>query len=140
METLLEPELDPVVEDIKSKILVIDDDRDQVEILKYHLSGQGFEVVSAYCAHEGLKLLKQELPSLVLLDIDLPDATGLEVCGKICDDPETFQIPVIFVSGAERPDILRQARAAGCAFYLRKPYDPNALLVIIKQTLRDNDF
>ena len=121
-------------------ILIIVDDQDQVKVLSYHLTGQGFEVSSAFCARDGLKLLQEKRPSLVLLDIDLPDATGLEICSKITDDPQTYQIPVIFVSGAERPDILRQARAVGCAYYMRKPYDPNALLVVIKQTLQENSF
>lgn len=140
METLLEPELERQIEEVKPRILLIDDDRDQVEVLRYHLSRQGFEVRSAYSGGEGLRQLKREIPNLVLLDIDLPDATGLELCELICDDPETCQIPVIFVSGAEQPDILRRARAAGCAFYMRKPYDPNALLVVIQQTLRENGF
>ena len=140
MDTLLEPELDQIVDEVKPKILVIDDDRDQVEVLKYHLSRQGFDVATAYSANEGLKRVKEEVPNLVLLDIDLPGATGLEICSRICDDPETFQVPVVFVSGAERPDILRRARAAGCAYYMRKPYDPNALLIVIQQTLQENSY
>lgn len=132
--------MEAVNEDIKPKILIIDDDRDQVDVLTYHLTGQGFEVSTAHDASEGFRQLQENCPHLVLLDIDLPDATGLEVCTKICDDPATCQIPVIFVSGAEQPDVLRQARAAGCAYYMRKPYDPNALLVIIKQTLDESAY
>ena len=138
METLLEPELDQEIIEFKPKILVVDDDKDQVAILKYHLTQQGFEVVTAYNGNDGIRMLKDEMPNLVLLDIELPDATGFELCEKICDDPDSLQIPVIFVSGADREDVLRKARAAGCAYYMRKPYDPNALLIVIKQTLNEN--
>lgn len=140
METLLEPELDQELIEFKPKILVIDDDKDQVAILKYHLTQQGFDVATAFTGKSGLDLLKKEMPNLVLLDIELPDATGFELCEKICDDPETLQIPVIFVSGAEQEDVLRKARAAGCAYYMRKPYDPSALLIVIKQTLNENTY
>jgi DNA-binding response OmpR family regulator len=140
MQTLLKPQLQKGTLDEKPRILIIDDDRDQVSILQYHLSQQGFEVLTAYTGSDGLNLLKNEMPDLVLLDIELPDATGLDLCEQICDDPETLQIPVIFVSGADSPNILRRARSAGCSFYMRKPYDPNALLVLIQQTLDDERY
>ena len=138
METLLEIEPQESLLTEKPTILIIDDDKDQVSVLRYHLRQQGFNVAAAHTGFEGMALLKSEQPNLVLLDIELPDATGFELCERIADDPETFQIPVIFVSGAERNDVLKRARAAGCAYYVRKPYDPNALLVLIKQTLNEN--
>lgn len=138
METLLETELEESLLTDKPTVLIIDDDQDQVGVLRYHLSQQGFEVLAAHSGSDGMRLLKAEMPNIVLLDIELPDATGFELCERIADDPETFQIPVIFVSGVERNDVLKRARAAGCAYYVRKPYDPNALLVLIKQTLNEN--
>lgn len=140
METLLDPELEFEPVDCQAKILIVDDDQDQVAILKHHLSRQGFEVVTAFDGQTGLELIRKELPNLILLDIELPDATGFDVCQKISDDPSTCQIPVIFVSGAEYDDVLRKARAAGCSYYMRKPYDPNALLIVIKQALNENLF
>jgi CheY-like chemotaxis protein len=71
------------------------------------------------------------------LDLRLPDSDGLTVCQKLVDSPETCGIPVIIVSGMEHPEILRRCRAAGCHFYVRKPYDPNALLVLIRQAIDD---
>lgn len=138
METLLETELEESLLTDKPTVLIIDDDQDQVGVLRYNLSQQGFKVFAAHSGSDGMRLLKAEMPNIVLLDIELPDATGFELCERIADDPETFQIPVIFVSGVERNDVLKRARAAGCAYYVRKPYDPNALLVLIKQTLNEN--
>ncbi len=72
-----------------------------------------------------------------MLDLRLPDADGFEVCQQLADSPETCAIPVIILSGLEEPDILRRCRAAGCQFFLRKPYDPNALLTLIRQSIDD---
>ena len=55
------------------------------------------------------------------------------------DSSETWDIPVIIVSGRDEPDIVRQCRAAGCRFFVHKPYDPNALLILIRQALDDWD-
>ena len=62
-------------------------------------------------------------------------ATALPLCQHLADDPTTCQIPVIILSGMEGPDIVRNARAAGCLFFLRKPYDPNALLLLTRDAL-----
>ena len=83
-----------------------------------------------------LELARSQRPHLVLLDLGLPDADGFQVCQELADDLATTSIPVIIVSGEERRDILRRARAAGSQFYVRKPYDPNALLVLIETALR----
>ena len=76
METLLETELEESLLTDKPTVLIIDDDQDQVGVLRYHLSQQGFEVLAAHSGSDGMRLLKAEMPNIVLLDIELPDATG----------------------------------------------------------------
>jgi CheY-like chemotaxis protein len=80
-------------------------------------------------------LAQNERPDLVILDLRLPDIDGLEVCERLADSPDTCGIPIIILSGMERPDIVRRSRAAGCTFFVRKPYDPNALLALIQHSL-----
>lgn len=116
-------------------ILVVDDDQSQVDVLRYRLSQQGFSTLSAPKGGDGIQLARIEQPALILLDLCLPDTDGLTLCQQISDDPLTGEIPVIIVSGVEQADLIRRCRAAGCRFYVRKPYDPNALLVLIHQTL-----
>jgi CheY-like chemotaxis protein len=77
-------------------------------------------------------------PSLIVLDLRLPDTDGFSVCSQLVDDPATSEIPVIILSGMERPDIIRQSRAAGCQYFVRKPYDPNALLILIRQAIDES--
>ena len=117
-------------------ILVIDDDESQVAALDYCLRRQGFRVVTAFSGYRALELARQAEPHLILLDLRLPDIEGFDVCAKLADAPETSGIPIIILSGMERPDIVRQARSAGCQFFVRKPYDPNVLLTLIQHALQ----
>jgi CheY-like chemotaxis protein len=73
------------------------------------------------------------------MDLRLPDADGLDLCQQLDESPSTCGIPVIVLSGMERPDIIRRAREVGCQYYVRKPYDPNALLLLIQHALREAD-
>ena len=118
-------------------ILVVDDDPSQVEVLTIRLKAQGFSTLAANTGKQALSLAIEKRPSLIVLDLQLPDLDGLEICGQLSDDPATCTIPVIILSGMERPDILRRSRAAGCQYYVRKPYDPNALLLLIENALNE---
>ncbi len=118
-------------------ILIIDDDESQVEVLMVRLASQGFTPLAATCGEEGLSLAREQCPNLILLDLRLPDTDGFTVCEQLADDPQTNAIPVIILSGMERPDVVRRSRAVGGHFYVRKPYDPNALLVLIEQAIRE---
>lgn len=121
-----------------STILLIDDDEVHTDVLSRRLNKQGFETFVADSAESGLEQAKFDRPSLILLDIRLPDADGLDVCAALADAPETCTIPVIILSGMDQPNILRRCRAAGSQFFMRKPYDPNALLLLIRQAIQDS--
>jgi DNA-binding response OmpR family regulator len=120
-----------------AKILIIDDDEMLAEPLAFRLQKQGFHTLVAHAGEPGLAMAKSERPSAVLLDLRLPDVDGFTVCERLDSDPATCHIPVIILSGMERPDIIRRARAAGCTYYVRKPYDPNALLLLIRSAIAD---
>lgn len=122
--------------DRRQSILIVDDDPFQVETLSMRLQRQGFVTISAHEGQRGLNLARERRPDLVLLDLRLPDLDGLEVCGELVDSPETCHIPIIILSGVSQPDIVRSARAAGCEYFIGKPYDPNALLTLIQHALR----
>jgi putative two-component system response regulator len=121
----------------RSSILIIDNDELLREALSRRLQQQGFETLTAASGQQGLEFARHHRPDVILLELRLPDGDGLEVCAQLADDPETCLIPVIVVTGLEDPDILRRSRSAGCHFFLLKPFDPNALLTLIRQSLRD---
>lgn len=120
-------------------ILVIDDDDDLLTALAHRLQAQGFEVITSRQAAAGVRMARQRRPSLILLDLQLPDADGLSVCQELSDGEDTSSIPIIVISGSEQTDIIRRCRAAGCQYFLRKPYDPNALLILIRTALEEAD-
>ena len=118
-------------------ILVVEDDRDQQLALTLQLRSQGFEVVSAAEGSEALALAAERRPALVLLDIGLPDMNGWDLCRQMVDGL-AGDLPVIALSGNDHHGALQRSRTSGCRYFIRKPYDPNALLVLIETALRDD--
>lgn len=133
------PELAPVSTGNQRTILLVDDDTDQTDILAQRLGKIGYRTIEAHTGVEGLSKAREESPDLIVLDVRLPDLSGFEICQQLGDDPATNLIPVIMLSGMERPDIVRTARSVGSQFYVRKPYDPNALLILIKTAIDEAD-
>ncbi len=136
---LEQPQPEAVVPVSRPTILIIDDDQPHSEVLSRRLQQQQFETITADSGNLGLAVARSEHPSLVLLDLRLPDTDGFTVCEELADSSDTCSIPVIILSGMEQPDILRRCRAAGCHYFVRKPYDPNALLTLIRQAIRETN-
>ncbi len=134
-EMVLQPQREATGFRPQRPILIVEDDESAAEVLAIRLERQGYQSLWTRSGQRGVELARSERPGLVLLDIRLPDADGFEACQQLDDDPDTCGIPVIILSGMERPDIIRRARAAGCRYYVRKPYDPNALLILIERSL-----
>ncbi len=122
--------------DRRHSILIVDDDQAQVEALSLRLRKQGFSTVLAFEGRSGLRKAREHRPDLVLLDLRLPDVDGFAVCEELVDSPETCHIPIIIVSGSDQADVVRTSRAAGCEYFVRKPYDPNVLLTLIEHALK----
>jgi CheY-like chemotaxis protein len=137
LATLDHPQLVPVVVPRRHSVLIIDDDDTLSEVLCHRLKRQGINTVAAYSGKAGLAKAKAHPPSAIVLDLCLPDTDGLRICEQLSDLPETCSVPILILSGKEQPGLVRRCRAAGCHFFLRKPYDPNALLVLIRQAIRD---
>ena len=119
-------------------VLIIDDDEAMAEVLAARLTQQGFATLTAHAGQEGLGLAISRRPDVILLDLRLPDCDGFDLCAELDDSPETMGTPIIVLSGMARPDVIRRSRAAGCRYYVRKPYDPNALLLLIQQAIRES--
>ena len=131
-----EPESATLTVEPPRKILIVDDDPVQTEILEFCFRKVGFESSTASTGEEGLQKARDIRPDVVLLDIEMPGVCGLEVCRELTDDSVTLDIPIIIVSGCEDSDVVRSSRAAGCRFFVRKPYDPNALLTLVQAAMQ----
>ena len=135
--TVEQPQSAPVVVSRPHTVLIIDDDDTLSDVLCHRLKKQGLQAVAAYSGLAGLAKAKAEPPSAIVLDLCLPDADGLSICERLADAPETCSVPILILSGTDQPGIVRRCREAGCQYFLRKPYDPNALLVLIHQAMRE---
>jgi CheY-like chemotaxis protein len=116
-------------------VLVIEDDPNDREIYGRILGYNGFDVVFADGAAAGLERARTRQPDLVLLDVGLPDASGLDVCESLRSDPDTSGIPIIVLSAFPESRIGERARALGCADYIEKPTSPLGVLHRIEQMI-----
>lgn len=115
------------------KILIIDDDKDILTIITDMLSGYGYEVTTATSADDAFDLLSKSAFHLLLLDINLPDSDGFEICRQL---REVSTVPVIFASARTSEDDRVTGYSIGGDDYLPKPYSMKELLVRVQALLR----
>jgi two-component system, OmpR family, phosphate regulon response regulator PhoB len=120
----------------KRKILVIDDDRTMLEIVTFDLGEAGFEIACANRGREGLKMAQDSPPDAILLDRNMPDMTGIEVLEALKKDPRTASIPVLMLTGDSKSKDVSQSLEMGARDYVVKPFDPNGLLLRVRNALR----
>ena len=123
---------------MKSKILLVDDERDIVEFLQYNLVHEGFDVIIAYDGKEALSKISGK-PDLIVLDIMMPVLDGYEVCRRIRDTKGFETTPIIFLTAkaGEYDEIL--GLELGASDYIQKPISPKKLIARVKSNLRKND-
>jgi len=80
------------------KILVVDDEKDIVDLVSYNLEKEGFKVLKAYDGESALRMVQTKSPDLVILDLMLPGVQGLEVCRKIRENPRSASLPIIMLT------------------------------------------
>jgi DNA-binding response OmpR family regulator len=122
----------------KHKILVVDDEPEAVELVEFNLRQAGFNVASAADGTEAVTKARALLPSLIVLDVMLPELDGLEVCKMLRRDPATSAIPIILLTAkaAEIDRIL--GLELGADDYLTKPFSPRELVLRVKKILHRN--
>lgn len=120
----------------KEQILVIDDDDDILELIKYNLNKEGYRVECVKTGEEGLKIAEMRLPHLIILDLMLPNIDGLEVCRRLRANSKTLNIPVIMLTAkGEETDIVAGLEL-GADDYIAKPFSPKILVARIRVILR----
>lgn len=120
----------------KQKILAVDDEQNILELIRYNLHEDGYEVVTATTGEEALDILDEQRPDLIMLDIMLPGQDGLQVCKKIKNNKETSNIPIIMLTarGEEIDKVL--GLEMGADDYVVKPFGVRELLARVKALLR----
>jgi two-component system alkaline phosphatase synthesis response regulator PhoP len=120
----------------KEKILVVDDEEDILELLRFNLSREGCQVFCASSGEEALRLVRSEIPDLVVLDLMLPGIDGLEVTRRLKSDPNTKHLPIVMLTAkGEEADIVTGLEL-GADDYVTKPFSPRILVARVRAVLR----
>ena len=118
------------------KILIVDDERDIVDLVSYNLEKEGFATIKAYDGESALELVKAKKPDLIVLDLMLPGIRGLEVCKFIRKNPDTETLPIIMLTakGDQVDKIL--GLEMGADDYIAKPFNVRELIARVRAVLR----
>lgn len=119
-----------------SKILLIDDDKAIIELVKINLEIQGHEVLIANDAVTGIAIAKQEIPDLIILDLMMPEVDGFTACQRIRQQETTQNIPILMLTALSRTDDKVSGFNAGADDYLTKPFELPELYVRVRALLR----
>jgi len=119
----------------KRKILIVEDEADQIKMLTTRLEASGFEAITAMTGEEGIEKALENKPDLILLDVILPHANGYDVCKRLKANPITKNIPIIIITASGAKDIEEKCLACGAYECIKKPYESKVLVAKIKTLL-----
>ena len=123
----------------KETVLVVDDERDILELVKYNLDKEGYQVTVVATGEDALVATRTKLPDIVILDLMLPGVDGLEVCRRLKADPKTRGIPIVMLTAkGEEADVVTGLEL-GAADYVTKPFSPRVLTARVRAVLRRGD-
>ena len=117
------------------KILVIDDDKALLKMIRTNLINYGMDVITADTGEKGLELAQKKSPDLIILDVILPGMKGREVCSRLKKFNTTKEIPIMFLTAKDSPDDIKAEMAAGAVMHLTKPVNSQELITEIKKIL-----
>src|SRR5436309_4156449 len=120
----------------QGRVLVVEDERDVADLIRYNLTKEGYDVVVAPTGSDALKQAREVHPDLVLLDIMVPQLNGWEVCRRLKQDADTKNIPVIMVTGRVEEGDKVLGFEMGADDYVTKPFSPRELLARIRAVAR----
>ena len=120
---------------MQSKILVVDDEQDVVELVGFNLRAAGYKVETAETGLEALNKARSTLPDLIILDLMLPELDGTAICEILRTLPSTALIPVLMLTACSTPAMKMIAMKAGVDDYITKPFSPQDLVARVRQVL-----
>jgi two-component system phosphate regulon response regulator PhoB len=116
-------------------ILIADDEAAIVELVRVTLEDERIQVLEALDGETALAVAETHRPDLVLLDVNLPDISGLEICAQLRRDPRFAPTKIVMLTAAAQADDVRRGVAAGADHYLTKPFSPLGLLGLVEKLL-----
>ncbi len=120
----------------RETILIVDDEEDIIELIKYNLKTEGYVILSAGTGEQAIKTAKQSLPDLIVLDLMLPGIDGLEVTRYLKNHDQTANIPIVMVTAKGEESDVVTGLELGANDYISKPFSPRELVARIRAILR----
>jgi phosphate regulon transcriptional regulator PhoB len=126
----------PPVAEARRKVLIVEDEKDIRDLVRYNLEEEGFAVIEASDGEVGLNLATRERPTLIILDLMLPGLSGLEVCKHLRTGEETVQVPILILTARASEVDKVLGLEIGADDYVTKPFSPRELVARVKAVLR----
>lgn len=120
----------------RQSVLVVEDEEDIMEVIRFNLEKEGYEVNQALSGEEALQVIENNLPSLVLLDLMLPGINGLDLCRIFKQNDRTKAIPVIMLTAKSEDADIVAGLEMGAEDYITKPFSPRVLVARVRTILR----
>jgi two-component system alkaline phosphatase synthesis response regulator PhoP len=121
---------------LKGRILVVDDEPDILDLVKYNLDKEGYDVSSVLTGEEALQITQKIHPDLILLDLMLPGLDGLEVCKTLKKQADTSEIPIIMLTAKGEESDVVTGLEIGADDYISKPFSPKVLIARVRAMMR----
>lgn len=121
---------------LKETILIVDDEEDIVELIKYNLGNEGYSILTAFSGEEAIKIAKQFQPDLIVLDLMLPGINGLDVTKYLKNNQKTSHIPIVMVTAKGEESDIVLGLEMGANDYVSKPFSPKVLIARIRSIFR----
>ena len=123
-------------ESMQDTVLIVEDEPDVVDLLRYNLGRAGFDVLIAVSGDRGLEMARKQRPDIIILDLMLPGMTGQEVCRALKNDPDTEVIPIVMLTAKGEPDERVKGLELGADDYVTKPFSPRELVLRVQALLK----
>jgi len=120
----------------KNNILIVDDNPENIQVTTIILKAQGYKISSELDGNKVLQHLKSFKADLILLAINMPEINGYEVCRQLKDNPETKDIPIIFLTAESKPESIIRGFENGCADYITRPFNHTEFLARVNTHLK----
>lgn len=120
----------------RERILVVDDEQDILELIRYNLSREGYQLDTVTSGEEAIKIARDRHPDLIILDLMLPGIDGLDVCRLLKGETRTAHIPIIMLTAKGEDSDVVTGLELGAEDYMTKPFSPKVLIARVRNILR----
>lgn len=128
-----------MLEPAKTRVLVVDDEPDVLELVEFHLEKEGYQVLTADSGEKALRLAREHHPDAIVLDLMLPEIGGLEISRMLKNDPRTMSIPILLLTARAAASDRVKGLETGVEDYVTKPFSPRELVLRVKNLLSHTD-